>query len=133
MSLSSGWAKCRLIITSSNYVINLTIVLSVSVLSHFSVPCTTAPSRLVLFAPLRTFSLRWFCVWQMATNQQQQQQKTMGFGHGPRRSDSLLKSVLQRFNVCPLLLVQRMDKGSSRPVYKFVFSCPGNTQALVKE
>ena len=40
--------------------------------------------------------------------------------------------TLDLFHVCPLLLHEMMGGGTGRPVYKFVFSCPGKAGALVR-
>ncbi|CAM9875878.1 unnamed protein product [Sphacelaria rigidula] len=44
--------------------------------------------------------------------------------------------LLERFHVCPLLFRERMgptvDKKQARPVYKYVFTCPGKAEILVK-
>lgn len=52
-------------------------------------------------------------------------------------------NLLERFHVCPLLLREKMeppdsirstrDSSSTRPVYRYIFSCPGQAQALVRE
>jgi len=48
--------------------------------------------------------------------------------------------VLERFHVCPLLFREKMEGVSSvgrgrasakRPVYRYVFTCPGPAQAMV--
>lgn len=41
------------------------------------------------------------------------------------------KNVLDFFHVCPLLLHEKMGDGGDRPVYKFVFACPGRAAAMV--
>lgn len=50
------------------------------------------------------------------------------------------KRLLERFHVCPLLFRERMGAASAlgrgnlrtaRPVYRYIFSCPGQAQALV--
>lgn len=50
------------------------------------------------------------------------------------------KDLLERFQVCPLLFRQRMGAAgtagsghlpSKRPVYRYIFSCPGKAQAQV--
>lgn len=42
--------------------------------------------------------------------------------------------VLERFHVCPFLLRQRMVSAakSDRPVYRYVFACPGEAEVLVR-
>ncbi|CAN0199094.1 unnamed protein product, partial [Ectocarpus sp. 12 AP-2014] len=51
------------------------------------------------------------------------------------------KKLLQRFHVCPLLFREKMGTDSpigrgqlftKRPTYRYVFSCPGQAQALVQ-
>lgn len=41
------------------------------------------------------------------------------------------KNLLDFFHVCPLLVHQKMGDGGNRPVYKFVFACPGRAAAMV--
>lgn len=41
------------------------------------------------------------------------------------------KNALDFFHVCPLLMHEKMGDGAGRPVYKFVFACPGRARALV--
>lgn len=53
------------------------------------------------------------------------------------------RHLLEMFHVCPLLFRQKMespsgtspssDSPSARPVYRYIFSCPGEAQALVRE
>lgn len=43
------------------------------------------------------------------------------------------QNVLDFFHVCPLLLHEKMGDGGDRPVYKFVFACPGRAAALVRK
>lgn len=59
----------------------------------------------------------------------------------PKRSSSSNKKLLQRFHVCPLLFREKMGDSSTtfrgrastvRPVYRYVFLCPGQAQALVR-
>ena len=42
------------------------------------------------------------------------------------------KNLLDFFHVCPLVLHEKMGEGGGRPVYKFVFACPGRARALVR-
>lgn len=51
------------------------------------------------------------------------------------------RALLERFHVCPLLFRERLgvsdsgDNGdvlTARPVYRYVFQCPGSAQALVR-
>lgn len=44
------------------------------------------------------------------------------------------KNPLDFFYVCPLMLHERITVGDDggRPVYRFVFSCPGKAGALVR-
>eukprot|EP00752_Nemacystus_decipiens_P001683 g1633.t1 len=56
-----------------------------------------------------------------------------------KRSSSS-KKLLERFHVCPLLFREKLGAGSlgrgarstKRPVYRYVFSCPGQAKALVE-
>lgn len=41
------------------------------------------------------------------------------------------KNALLFFHVCPLVYHEKMVDGDGRPVYKFVFTCPGGAVALV--
>lgn len=41
------------------------------------------------------------------------------------------KIPLGFFHVCPLLMHEKMGDSADRPVYKFVFACPGRAGALV--
>lgn len=70
-----------------------------------------------------------------------------------KKSSSSSVKQLQMFHVCPLLFRERMDPGADvggsgsgsggragenwssqlRPVYRYIFSCPGSAQALVRE
>lgn len=40
-------------------------------------------------------------------------------------------NLLDFFHVSPLLLHERLGDGGDRPVYKFIFACPGRAAALV--
>lgn len=42
-----------------------------------------------------------------------------------------IKNALDFFHVCPLLMHEKMGDSAGRPVYKFVFACPGRAGALV--
>eukprot|EP00904_Undaria_pinnatifida_P011388 jgi/Undpi1/737/HiC_scaffold_10.g04201.m1 len=61
------------------------------------------------------------------------------FGVGPRpdrpvkatRRVREKKNQLDLFHVCPLLMHENMGDEAARPVYKFVFACPGRAAALV--
>lgn len=68
-------------------------------------------------------------------------QLTGGRGIPPKRSMSSNRALLERFHVCPLLFRERLgvsgagDNGdvlTARPVYRYVFQCPGSAQALVR-
>ncbi|CAN0025142.1 unnamed protein product, partial [Ectocarpus sp. 6 AP-2014] len=57
----------------------------------------------------------------------------------PKRSNSSNKRLLERFHVCPLLFRERMGATSAvgrgnlpttRPVYRYIFLCPGQAQVL---
>ncbi|CAN0184392.1 unnamed protein product, partial [Scytosiphon promiscuus] len=57
----------------------------------------------------------------------------------PKRSNSSSKRLLERFHVCPLLFRERMGavtpagRGfltTPRPVYRYIFLCPGQAQVL---
>lgn len=57
------------------------------------------------------------------------------------RSPTGSKRLLEQFHVCPLLFREKMgvssdigrgDLPTTRPVYKYIFSCPGQAQALVR-
>ena len=50
-----------------------------------------------------------------------------------QREVEMGKLVLERYHVCPFVLRERLDgdKDSSRPIYRYVFSCPGEAAALV--
>ena len=54
----------------------------------------------------------------------------------PRRNSSSQK-LLERFHVCPLLSRERMGAAchlpTARPVYRYIFLCPGRAEALVSE
>lgn len=50
-------------------------------------------------------------------------------------------ALLERFHVCPLLFRERLGVSSAganadvltaRPVFRYVFQCPGSAQALVR-
>ncbi|CAM9611990.1 unnamed protein product, partial [Ascophyllum nodosum] len=55
-----------------------------------------------------------------------------------RDSWSTSRSLLERFHVCPLLFRERLEGSvgdnlpSDRPVYRYIFQCPGPAQALVQ-
>lgn len=58
------------------------------------------------------------------------------------RSPTGSKRLLEQFHVCPLLFREKMgvssdigrgDLPTTRPVYKYIFSCPGQAQALVRK
>lgn len=51
------------------------------------------------------------------------------------------KRVMESFHVCPLIFREKMETAggvdprnarSKRPVYRYIFSCPGQAQALVR-
>ena len=57
------------------------------------------------------------------------------------RSPASSKRLLEQFHVCPLLFREKMgvssgigrgDLPTSRPVYKYIFSCPGQAQSIVR-
>ncbi|CAM9704645.1 unnamed protein product, partial [Ectocarpus fasciculatus] len=59
----------------------------------------------------------------------------------PKRSNSDSGRLLERFHVCPLLFREKMGAAStfgrgylptSRPVYRYIFLCPGQAQNLVQ-
>lgn len=41
------------------------------------------------------------------------------------------KIPLDLFHVCPMLMHEKIGDCAGRPVYKFVFACPGRAGALV--
>ncbi|CAM9198778.1 unnamed protein product [Choristocarpus tenellus] len=51
--------------------------------------------------------------------------------HDPLPRKTSNKRILNLFHICPLLMRVRVDK-SNRPVYSYIFSCPGKAQALVE-
>eukprot|EP00752_Nemacystus_decipiens_P002581 g2416.t2 len=60
----------------------------------------------------------------------------------PKRSNSSSKKLLERFHVCPLLFREKMvaaapalkskSSAAARPVYRYIFLCPGQAQLLAQ-
>ncbi|CAN0339329.1 unnamed protein product [Pylaiella littoralis] len=54
-------------------------------------------------------------------------------GNVPAMSAKQKAVSLERFHVCPFLFREQMSKaGNKRPVFKYVFSCPGMSSLMVK-